>query len=649
MAALNDPLDQVLTTARPRPFALLHRPAATGPDTLDVLVGRISLPRTLAELPPHPADGPAPHEVLAVVPYRQLTERGFACVDDGAPLIALRITGRRTVPVGEALARLPRVPTPLTGGDFDSDDADYARTVRRVVDEAIGAGEGSNFVLRRTFTARIGDYGPHSALAVFRRLLERESGAYWTFLIHTGTRTFVGASPERHLTLAGGTAVMNPISGTYRYPAAGATLPGVLDFLGDRKETDELNMVVDEELKMMARICPAGGRVVGPFLKEMARLAHTEYLIEGRTGRDPRDLLRETMFAATVTGSPLQNAARVIARHERGGRGYYGGVAALLGRDAAGAPALDSAILIRTAEIDPAGRLSLGVGASLVRHSDPAAEVAETRAKAAGLLTALESGHTTRSLADHPDVRTALARRNRNLARYWLGEDGRRDGGGGDGGRQARSASGAAPPPRAPGLHGRTVLVLDAEDTFTAMTTRQLRSLGLDVTVRRWDEPHRLHAHDLVLLGPGPGDPGERGQPRIDRLHTAVDTLLARRRPFLAVCLSHQVLALRLGFPLARRAVPHQGEQREIDHFGRRERVGFYNTFAAHSHTDRAEIDGVGAVDICRDPATGEVHALRGPRFVSMQFHAESVLTQNGPALVAHALRHILGTPREGA
>ena len=42
-------------------------------------------------------------------------------------------------------------------------------------------------------------------------------------------------------------------------------------------------MVLDEELKMMARICDDGGRVVGPRLKEMARLAHTEYFIEGRS------------------------------------------------------------------------------------------------------------------------------------------------------------------------------------------------------------------------------------------------------------------------------------------------------------------------------------------------------------------------------
>ncbi|EPY1471263.1 TPA: chorismate-binding protein, partial [Pseudomonas aeruginosa] len=143
----------------------------------------------------------------------------------------------------------------------------------------------------------------------------REKGAYWTFIVHTGERTLVGASPERHISVRDGLAVMNPISGTYRYPPAGPNLAEVMEFLDNRKEADELYMVVDEELKMMARICEDGGRVLGPYLKEMAHLAHTEYFIEGQTSRDVREVLRETLFAPTVTGSPLESACRVIRRY----------------------------------------------------------------------------------------------------------------------------------------------------------------------------------------------------------------------------------------------------------------------------------------------------------------------------------------------
>ncbi|MEV5969528.1 chorismate-binding protein [Streptomyces sp. NPDC051921] len=631
---MTEPLEAVLGAGpRPAAYALLHRPgagrtgAADAADVLDVLVGRVSLPPTLAGIPlpdrpPGPGRG-AHHESLVVVPYRQITERGFRCADDGAPLIAMTVTGQSTVPVREALARLPRTATTLTGGRFDLDDEAYAQLVGRVVREAIGEGAGADFVLRRTFLADLGDYGPDTALAFFRRLLEQESGAYWTFLVHTGAATFVGASPERHVSLRGGTAVMNPISGTYRHPPEGPSLPGVMDFLADRKERDELSMVVDEELKMMARICEGGGRVVGPYLKEMARLAHTEYLIEGRTDHEVRELLKETLFAPTVTGSPLESACRVIARYEATGRGYYSGVVALIGRDERGGRALDSAILIRTAEIDAAGRMRIGVGATVVRHSDPDAEAAETRAKAAGLLAALE-GDGPGPFGTHPEVRAALEQRNADLSGFWLGA-----------GRTTGS----------PGLAGRTVLVVDAEDTFTAMIGHQLGSLGLDVTVCRYDEGCPPEAFDLVVLGPGPGDPAEAGHPRMDTIRAVARRLLARRRPFLAVCLSHQLVSLELGLPLVRRDVPHQGVQREIDLFGRRERVGFYNTFAARGAADRTVVEGVGPVELCRDPVSGEVHALRGPRFTTLQFHPESVLTRDGPGILARAARQALREP----
>ena len=40
------------------------------------------------------------------------------------------------------------------------------------------------------------------------------------------------------------------------------------------------------------------------------------------------------MFAATVTGSPVENACRLIKQYESEGRGYYGAALALIGRDA---------------------------------------------------------------------------------------------------------------------------------------------------------------------------------------------------------------------------------------------------------------------------------------------------------------------------
>ncbi|MFI0815282.1 anthranilate synthase family protein [Streptomyces sp. NPDC021098] len=638
----------------PPPFALLRRAGAGGHE-VEVLTGPVTEVGTLAELPsPSPAyagaGGGGPDEVLAVIPFRQVTERGYACNDDGEPIVALTPRRRAALPVKEALDLLPDAEVALRDGGFDIGDEDYEKVVEKILDQEIRAGEGSNFVIRRSFRATLGEYRPEVALTVFRRLLTMESGAYWTFVVHTGDRTFVGASPELHVQVDAGTARMNPISGTYRYPPSGADLDGVLEFLGDQKETDELFMVVDEELKMLARVCDHGARARGPYLREMAKLAHTEYLLEGATSRDVREVLRETMFAPTITGSPLENACRVIARHEESGRGYYGGALALLGRDPTGRATLDSAILIRTADIGREGDLRIDVGATLVRDSRPAAEVAETWAKVDALLAA--TGLERRSagpgaavrpagggapLAHDPEVLSALERRNAGLSAFWLGKE---DGGAGPG----------AGPARTVGPDAGRVLIVDAEDMFTGMLGHQTRSLGPDATIRPWDAvlPGDLDGYDCVVLGPGPGDPRATDDPKVRGIAALIGRLFAQGIPFVGECLSHQVLCALLGLELFPRERPNQGTQRRIDFFGRSEPVGFYNSYAARHTAERLDSPLVrGTVELCRDPATGEVHAVRGERFAATQFHLESVLTEHGTDLLADLLGWALRRPAE--
>ncbi|CAM5736769.1 anthranilate synthase OS=Streptomyces tendae OX=1932 GN=F3L20_24160 PE=4 SV=1 [Streptomyces tendae] len=430
---------------------------------------------------------------------------------------------------------------------------------------------------------------------------------------------------------SGGTVVMNPISGTYRYPAEGPTPEHLLRFLADGKEIEELSMVVDEELKMMCTVGDRGGVVIGPRLKEMAHLAHTEYELRGRSSLDVREVLRETMFAATVTGSPVQNACRVIERHEAGGRGYYAGALALLGRDEGGAQTLDSPILIRTADIDAAGRLRVPVGATLVRGSDPAGEVAETHAKAAGVLAALgvrpgrpREESVRPGLADDPRVRAALDGRRASLAPFWLR-------------MQERSEE----------LTGHA-LVVDAEDTFTAMLAHVLRAAGLEVTVRRYDEPGLREAvltHEgPLVLGPGPGDPSDTADPKMRFLRELTAEVLADgRHGVLGVCLGHELIAAELGLDIVRKEVPYQGAQTEIDLFGRPETVGFYNSFVATCDEEAARELAAHGVEVSR-AANGEVHALRGPGFAGVQFHPESVLSLNGAAVVRELIGQLRGT-----
>ncbi|GAB2957741.1 phenazine biosynthesis protein PhzE [Micromonospora polyrhachis] len=610
----------------PGPFALIRREGAAH---LEVYTGTAHVADRLADLPlTERPDGPA---TLALVPFRQLAERGFAHLDDGTPLEYLAVAALDRTPLDEALAALPDAPVHTEGGGFDLSDQEYGEIVERVLREEIGRGAGANFVIHRTYRARL--VGPvlTSALAALRRLLTGERGAYWTFLVHTGTRTLVGATPERHVSVEDGLVMMNPISGTFRHPDGPADLDALLRFLADPKEIDELYMVLDEELKMMATVADRGGQVIGPYLKEMSQLSHTEYLLAGRGSLDVRDVLRETMFAPTVTGSPMENACRVIARHERTGRGYYAGVLALLGRDTAGRQTLDAPILIRTAEISPDGELRVPVGATLVRHSTATGEVAETHAKAAGVLAALgvrTTGGPPRStapatrLADDPAVRAALAARNDRLARFWL----------------EQRAEGEAVVPT---LAGRRVLIVDGEDTFTGMLTHQLRALGLATELRPWHRIGDPTGFDLTVVGPGPGDPTSPDDPKMTTLRTLLGMLLDGGHPTLAICLGHQLLCGQLGLRLHRRDLPYQGLQREVDLFGARRRVGFYATYTALADTDVITTSH-GPVRVARDADDGTVHALRGTTFAGVQFHPESVLSQDGMLVLTELLTGLL-------
>jgi len=365
-------------------FALLYRPHITGKNILEIMTGEffeISEVKSAALTSHHP--------ILLMIPYSQLREINFDCVDDNSQVIGIKVQAREMISFDDFIKSIPKISVQITNDHFDISDNEYADIANHIIQNEIGGGEGSNFVIKRQFMADITEYSIEKAFSIFRNLLENERGAYWTFMICINNRIFIGASPELHVSLKNNIVTMNPISGTYRYPESGATLEGFVKYLSTDKERDELYMVVEEELKMISNICPQGGKVTGPFLKEMSQLAHTEYLIEGVTDCDPREILQKTMFAPTVTGSPIKNACRIIAKYEPEGRGYYSGVAALIETNADNQYTLDSTILIRTADISQSGKVSIAVGATIVRHSDPMAEADETEAKSRALLRAM--------------------------------------------------------------------------------------------------------------------------------------------------------------------------------------------------------------------------------------------------------------------
>ncbi len=620
------PLDDVL--AQPA-FALIR---VRDSDTVTLLGGTRTDIDALADIPLATHGAGPTWDSLVLVPFAQVRERGFEAHQDGTPLSVIAADVRAEVPLAEVLAALPDAPVEFVDrGGFETSDADYAEIVRHVIDEEIGRGEGANVVVGRKYRAQVADWGHDGALSVFRRLLERERGAFWTFCIFTGDRYLIGASPERHVSVEAGQVRMNPISGTFRvrgHETHADRLAALLDFLADEKEIYELFMVVDEELKMMCDICHEGGMVLGPYLKPMTHLVHTEYLLAGRTDRDVRAVLRDSMFAATVTGSPVENACRLIKQYEREGRGYYASVAALVGRDADGLPKADAPILIRTADVDLDGNLVITAGATLVRDSDAEHETAETWAKAGGILSAfgLVDAATVPpegfdAVTREDEVLIALGLRNRRLSQFWLSDQ-----------------SGAAP---VPSLVGRRVVVLDGEDDFVNMLSHLFGVLGMTTDIVRHDQyvDGSLDGYDLVVVGPGPGDPREAGDPKMATLHAAVRSLLAAGQPFLAVCLGHQTLCLQLGLDVEYKDIVFQGTQSRLPVLDREETVGFYNTFVA-----RVPAGGLPeGVAVQTDPATGDVHLIAGPHYRGVQFHAESILTQGGFGILRDLVTDLIG------
>jgi phenazine biosynthesis protein phzE len=160
-----------------------------------------------------------------------------------------------------------------------------------------------------------------------------------------------------------------------------------------------------------------------------------------------------------------------------------------------------------------------------------------------------------------------------------------------------------------------------------------------------------------VVLGPGPGDPADAADPKMRALRALARDLLglnADGRPgrvhaggVLGVCLGHELIAAELGLPLVRKAVPFQGAQERVRLFDAdAQTVGFYNTFTARADAELTErLLAERGVELARDPASGDVHALRLPGVAGVQFHPESVLTLDGPRVVGE----LLGDAMRGA
>ena len=612
------------------PFCLIQKQDS---EEILVLTGAAATYRHIHEIPREHGGthGRVRYDTISIVPFCQIRERGYSARDDGEEILTIRVTGQREVDAAALLQLLPSEEILVKEEiRYDTTEAEYAEIIRAIVEREIGNGEGANFVVPRNATGTLADFSVARALTIFKSLVENDYGTYWKFIYYDTSRFFIGSTPERHLLVQGGRVKMNPISGTFRkdrrWAARKEFKADLLRFLTDPKEINELFMVVDEELKMMAKMCDRGGAIVGPLLKEMSQLIHSEYLLSGESDKDIFELFTDSMFAATVVGSPVENACNIIARYSASSRRYYGSAMMLVGRDEEGRDFLDSPITIRTAEIDLAGNMHLSVGATLVKDSVPQEEVLETRAKGAAILASiLQPGKRAVSqplltrLYNDDEIIETMVRRNQNLSNFWFFKQ--------ESGAVARGA-------------GKTVsiTIIHNEDDFVYMLRHMFSSMGITTSVVRYNE-YDIDADDsdITLLGPGPGNPNAREVPKIATNNRIAAELLRRKKKALFICLGHQILCNTLGFTVRRKARPMQGSQVRINLFGREELVGFYNTFAPLMPAIPP------AMEMAVIPELNELVAIRSEHFVGFQFHPESLLTKNGYTILQETVLHLLG------
>lgn len=193
------------------------------------------------------------------------------------------------------------------------------------------------------------------------------------------------------------------------------------------------------------------------------------------------------------------------------------------------------------------------------------------------------------------------------------------------------------------------ILMIDNYDSFTFNLVQALQAAGAEVRVVRNDAITAAEIEALaadpssglrgIVISPGPGSPETAGV-SVDAIRVAA----AHDVPLLGVCLGMQSMAAAFGASIVRAPTLVHGESSEVTHDGRglldglplRFEAARYHSLAVDPTTLPEEL-----VVTAQSEADGVVMGLRhtGRRMEGVQFHPESVLTPQGPHLLANFLR----------
>lgn len=224
--------------------------------------------------------------------------------------------------------------------------------------------------------------------ATLHARLRKANPAPFSGLFVHGDWALASSSPERLVTIRGNLASTRPIAGTRPRIAGDDDGARIRELIDHPKERAEHVMLVDLERNDLGRVC-VGGTVEVDELMTVESYAHVHHIVSNVRGMlDPRTspvaVLKAVFPGGTITGCPKVSCMRIIAAQEGIGRGAYTGAMGWLNRDGD----MDFNILIRTAEVE-GDMLRFRTGAGIVLQSIAERELAETRAKARGLLRAL--------------------------------------------------------------------------------------------------------------------------------------------------------------------------------------------------------------------------------------------------------------------